>query len=156
MKASRIWSGIIGGLIGGVMFGMMMGMMGVLPMIGRLIGLPNLLGGWIVHMLISAGIGTSFAVLIGWLATGRTSSTLFGAAYGMVWWLLGPLTLMPWMMGMGFGVSWNGAAMATALPSLMGHIVYGLIMGYAYNRVLRWFQQRTTAGSGRSRARAAV
>jgi hypothetical protein len=134
----------------------MMGMMGVLPMIGSLIGLPNLFGGWVVHLLISAGIGASFAVLLGWLATGPTSSTLFGAAYGMVWWVLGPLTLMPWLMGMGFGVNWNSAAVVAALPSLMGHIVYGLIKGYAYDRVLRWFQQRTTAGFGRNRAGAAV
>ena len=65
MKARGIWSGVIGGLAGGVAFGMMMAMMGMLPMIGKMVGRPSAFAGFVVHMMISAGIGASFAVPFG-------------------------------------------------------------------------------------------
>jgi hypothetical protein len=42
---------------------------------------------------------------------------------------------MPMMMGMGLGSQWNGQAVANALPSLMGHVIYGAITGYAFVRL---------------------
>ena len=53
----------------------------------------------------------------------------------MIWWLLGPLTLMPLFMGMGFGVNWNPGAATEMLPSLVGHLVYGAILGGLYARL---------------------
>ncbi len=134
MFAKRIKHGIVGGLVGGVVFGMMMAKMGMLPMIGKMVGAPNAGIGFLVHMFISAGIGGSFGVLAGSLVNSRLSSIVGGALYGMVWWVLGPLTLMPAMMGMGLGVNWNLGAAQAALPSLMGHVIFGLILGFVYHR----------------------
>ncbi len=53
--------------------------------------------------------------------------------YGLVWWFLGPLTLMPLFMGMGLGVNWNGGAMVQAAPSLLGHLVFGATLGCTYS-----------------------
>jgi len=55
--------------------------------------------------------------------------------YGFAWWILGPLTLMPFFMGMGLGVNWNVTAMSAAMPSLVGHLIFGAILGVTY-RVL--------------------
>ena len=52
----------------------------------------------------------------------------------MIWWVLGPLTLMPLMMGMGLGVNWNLGAAQAMLPSLMGHVIFGLLLGFVYSR----------------------
>ena len=134
MFAKRIKHGIVGGLVGGVVFGMMMAMMGMLPMIGKMVGVPNAVVGFLVHMGISAGIGASFGVLAGPIVTGRLSGLVSGAIYGMVWWVLGPLTLMPLMMGMGFGVNWNPGTAQAMLPSLMGHVIFGLLLGFVYSR----------------------
>ena len=41
MIANRIKHGIVGGLMGGVVFGVMMAFMGTLPMIGKMVGVPN-------------------------------------------------------------------------------------------------------------------
>ncbi len=62
----------------------------------------------------------------------------FGLAYGGAWWILGPLTLMPLLMGMGFGVNWNAAAAAGMLPSLVGHLMYGGVLGLVY----AWLRHR--------------
>ena len=57
---------------------------------------------------------------------------------GFAWWILGPLTLMPFFMGMGLGVNWNVTAMSAAMPSLVGHLIFGAILGVTY----RWLEGR--------------
>jgi len=42
--------------------------------------------------------------------------------------------MMPFMMGMGLGVNWNAAAAQAMLPSLYGHLVFGLLLGFVYSR----------------------
>ncbi len=124
--------GLISGLGGGVVFGVMMGMMGMLPMIGKMIGIPTATAGFVVHMLISGAIGISFAILFNWFVRGVRSGIAYGLLFGAVWWLLGPLTLMPFFTGMGLGVNWNLAAASQMLSSLFGHLLYGLMLGAVY------------------------
>jgi hypothetical protein len=44
---------------------------------------------------------------------------------------------MPWIMGMGFAANLSPAGMATAMPSLMGHVMFGAVLGYLYYRLGR-------------------
>jgi hypothetical protein len=120
-------------VLGGVVFGVMMGMMGMLPMIGQMVGVPTAAAGFVVHLVNSAIIGAGFGVALGGTATGIGSGLSTGALYGAAWWLLGPLTLMPLFMGMGFGVNWNIGAAQAMLPSLAGHLIYGSILGVTYH-----------------------
>ena len=124
--------GVFGGVAGGLIFGGMMGVMGMLPMIGQMVGQPSAFAGFVVHMVNSVIIGGGFALVFGGLVRSIASGLTTGLAYGAAWWVLGPLTLMPLMMGMGLGVNWNGAAAAAMIPSLIGHLVYGGILGLTY------------------------
>ena len=36
---------------------------------------------------------------------------------------------MPLFMGMGLGVNWHMGAIAQAMPSLVGHLIFGSILG---------------------------
>lgn len=139
MNLKSIQHGTYAGLAGGVVFGAMMGMMGMLPMIGQMAGVPSAAAGFVLHLAISAFIGGSFAVLFNNAVTSTGSGLGLGAAYGAAWWVLGPLTLMPLIMGMrmgmGIGVNWNLTAATAMLPSLVGHIIYGLILGATYARL---------------------
>ena len=135
MHLKNIQNGAYAGVVGGVVFGAMMGMMGMLPMIGQMVGFPSATAGFIVHIFISASIGGSFAVLFHPVLKGTGSGLGYGVAYGAAWWFLGPLTLMPLMMGMGLGVNWNASAAGQMLPSLVGHLIFGLILGYTYARL---------------------
>ena len=149
MNLTRIKYGVYGGLIGGVVFGAMMAMMGMLPMIGSMVGVSSAWVGLVVHLVISATIGGSFAVLLN--ASGLRGGVGSGLVYGFAWWILGPLTLMPFFMGMGLGVNWNVVAMGQAMPSLMGHLIFGAILGVTY----RWLQNRAgepRVNSGQARA----
>lgn len=139
MNTRTLVRGVYGGLAGGVVFGAMMGMMGMLPMIGKMVGSPHALVGFLVHMVNSAIIGAGFAVVFGRVADGVGAGLFSGLLYGSVWWFLGPLTLMPLFLGMGLGVNWNATAAVAMLPSLAGHLMYGAILG----TVFAWSRERS-------------
>ena len=136
MNARNLKYGAYAGLAGGGVFGMMMAMMGVLPMIGKMVGAPSAGMGFLVHMVISAAIGASFAVILGRSVRRAATGIWRGLIYGAFWWMLGALTLMPVFLGM--GPQWSADAAMKALPSLMGHLVYGAILGAGY----AWLRRR--------------
>ena len=89
-------------------------------------------------MVNSVIIGVGFAMVLGRFVSGIRSGVGLGLAYGGAWWILGPLTLMPLFMGMGFGVNWNAAAAVAMLPSLVGHLMFGGVLGLVYT----WLRHR--------------
>ncbi len=124
---NRGLAGIVGGLVGGVAFGILMQLTGMIPMVAMLVGSDSALIGWLVHLVISAGIGAGFGVLLGGWATAMAPSTGLGLGYGVLWWVLGGLLIMPAWLGMGVFM-FN----AMAWMSLLGHLIYGLLLGVVY------------------------
>ncbi len=134
MNTKNLKWGVFGGLAGGVAFGAIMALTDMLPMIGKMVGLPSAAAGAVVHMVNSAIIGAGFAVVLGRFGRSLGSGIGAGLLYGVTWWFLGPLTLMPLFMGMGLGINWSAAAAVAMLPSLAGHLIYGTILGASYAR----------------------
>ncbi|WP_255559508.1 hypothetical protein [Salinibacterium sp. M195] len=128
----RVVAGVLGGVAGGIVFGMMMAMMGLLPMLAMMVGSESPIVGFLVHMMISIMIGLGLTVLFGnRLLTSYGRGALVGVVYGAIWWVLGPLMIMPMMLG--------GALFSVdmaALLSLMGHMIFGVILGLVAVRVL--------------------
>jgi uncharacterized membrane protein YagU involved in acid resistance len=126
---ARVAAGIAGGLAGGVVFGILMQTWGMLPMVAMLVDSESVAVGWLVHLLISALFGAVFAVVFGrWVGT-PTAAVGIGLAYGVLWWVLGALLIMPAWLGMTemvFKVN------TTAWRSLAGHLSYGLLLGLVY------------------------
>ena len=93
-------------------------------MIGQMVGSPTAGAGFLAHLVINALIGASFGLIFYSRVRGTGSGFGYGALYGGVWWILGPLTLIPLMMGMGLGVNWDGAAAAAMLtePRRTSHL----------------------------------
>jgi uncharacterized membrane protein YagU involved in acid resistance len=132
--------GIAGGLAGGIVFGLMMQLMGMIGMVGMLVGSESLVLAWLVHLAISAVIGGGFGLVLASRVSGVATGLGLGAAYGLVWWVLGPLLLMPAAMGMPLlNVD------ATAWQSLLGHLVFGLVLGAVVA-----LAQRRTGGAVRA------
>ncbi|MFP5253795.1 MAG: DUF6789 family protein [Actinomycetes bacterium] len=128
----RVGYGVVGGIAGGTVFGLLMQMMGMIGMVAQLVGSSSTATGWIVHLAISAFIGASFAVLLASLAKTLVPGALFGMAYGVVWWVLGALLIMPAQLGMPV-LEIN----TTAWQSLMGHLLYGLVLGIVFSQLVR-------------------
>ncbi len=116
--------GAIGGLAGGVIFGMMMSMLGMIGMIAMMVGSESVVVGWGVHLAISVFIGATFGLLAKSKLTSWGAGIGLGVAYGVVWWVLGALILMPTKLGMPvFMIN------TMAWQSLMGHMIFGLVLG---------------------------
>lgn len=122
--ATGIRAGAIAGLGGGLVFGIMMGMMGMLPMVGMLVGVENAIAGFIVHMIISTFIGAVYGVIASRLPAGWATAVGAGIIYGVTWWVLGALVMMPLMLGMSQMVFVIGGPQ---WMSLLGHIIFGVI-----------------------------
>ena len=129
MPQRLIW-GAVAGVAGGVVMGVPMGMMGLLPMIGGLVGSNSAAVGGIVHLVISALIGALYGALLGGMADRYATGWWMGLIYGAAWWVLGPLLIMPIMLGM--GTQFGMALTPPMLLSLMIHMVFGLVTGLAY------------------------
>ena len=53
----------------------------------------------------------------------------WGLTYGLLWWVLGPLTFQPLFLGGSF--AWDIHTAQDALPALLGHLLYGASTGLA-------------------------
>lgn len=119
-----VLNGILGGLAGGVVFGLMMQSLGMMGMVAMLAGSESIAVGWGVHLAISAVFGAVYGAVVAPRITGWGAGLGTGVVYGALLWVIGPLLLMPSRMGMPvFTVN------TTALQSLLGHLVFGLVLG---------------------------
>lgn len=123
---------IVGGLagaIGGFVFGRWAGEW-YFALISDLLNLGSPAAGGALHYVFSVVIGAGFGLLFQRDVRGIGSSLGWGAGYGILWWFLGPLTLLP-LTG-GHGVDWSYTNAANLFGALVGHIIYGLIVGLVY------------------------
>lgn len=130
VESEHIKAGVWAGLIAGVVFGAMLGQLGVLPTIAKLLGGSSALFGFALHLVFSVVIGIIFSIFLGHAATDKARGVALGLVYGLIWWFLGPLIIMPVLLGAGIQLTAQG--MQAALPSLWGHLVYGFVLGLIY------------------------
>ena len=97
----RIIGGVVGGLAGSLAFGALMGMMGMLLMVASVVGSQSPVVGFLYHMFNSVIIGADFGLVFGGLSRTYGQGAGWGLLYGAIWWVLGPMILMPLMLGMG-------------------------------------------------------
>lgn len=151
---SRLTAGIMAGLIAGVVFGMMMQMMSapdgkpMMAMVAQVVRSESLVVGWLYHLFNSAVIGGIFGWLLGDRARGYSAGLLWGALYGVSWWILGGLILMPLFLGMSpFAPLMMEPMRPVAMGSLMGHILYGLILGAGFLALSRGRKEMRASGA---------
>lgn len=137
-------AGIAGGLAGGIAFGalMTMTMQPVIEMvIPGLYGLePSLVTGWAIHLVNSIIFGLVFAGVLQMSGfenrfDSPVAVTAAGLTYGIVLWVVLASIVMP---------AWVGVMTEMAPPvpdwsaqSLVGHGVYGVILGLLYTFLSR-------------------
>jgi hypothetical protein len=79
--------------------------------------------GFLVHLLVSTIIGVSYGVLFRDEASNLGMASAWGGMFGLIWWYIGPLTLLPLILT--GEVDWRITAVSMLLPSLLGHLIYG-------------------------------
>jgi len=123
---------IVGGLAGTAAMTMLMTMapaMGLPPMsvpamLGSVMG-GSIVLGWAAHFMIGVVLALGYAALFAARLPGHAVAR--GAIYSLLPWLMAQLAVMP-MMGMGL----FAGSMLAAAGSLMGHLLYGAVLGAVY------------------------
>ena len=115
-----------GGMVTAVDAGSPMMNNGMLEMVGGMIGADALIG-FILHVIISAVIGALYTGLFTQyvnLGSPLTNIAVGGLIYGVIWWILGGLIIMPAIAG--------GELLQINLnsPSLFGHIIFGHVLAF--------------------------
>lgn len=87
----------------------------------------NVMLGWAGHLMIGTILAVGYAIVAPRLVG---PPVVRGAVFGLVPWAMLMLAVMP-MMGMSF----FGGSAATAMGTLIGHLVYGAIVGVVYGPV---------------------
>lgn len=128
-------AGIISSLVGGLILAIPMGMMGMFPGLASMMGSHSAAVGFIIHLMISLIFGIAFALFAGMV---KLHPAVSGLIFGVIIWIIGPMIIMPMMMGSGGGASnpcgGGGASMSMWL-SLATHLMYGVVIGITYRLV---------------------
>jgi len=123
----RVWNavkwGVAASLAGGLLFSAVLLWAGYLPKLAELAGGSSAFLGFVVNMVVSAGLGVSYGLLFQREAPNYASATCWGLVYGLIWWFAGPLTLLPLFLTGSF--DWRVEAATSLFPSLIGHLLYG-------------------------------
>lgn len=138
-RYGRWLGGGIAGLAGGVAMGIVLTILDPAALstaIPALYGQQGAVAGWIAHLFHSVVLGLVFVALVSLprlrnYADTRRGSTALGAGYGVVLWVVTGSILLPlWLQTVGFT---GGPPVPTfAIPSLVWHLAYGIVLGAVY------------------------
>jgi hypothetical protein len=133
------WGGLAG-LAGGIVSSPVLLVTGILPRIAGLDTSFTGARGLLIHLFISALIGASYGLLFRNEASNLGLGVAWGWLFGLIWWYLGPLTLLPKLLT--GQIDWRPEAASSLLPLLPGHLIYGATTAFVFllfeRRYTRW------------------
>ncbi len=115
--------GALAGLVGGLVASPILVATGVLSSVAGLDTHLSGFHGFLVHMLVSALIGMSYGLLFRNEASSLGLGVMWGWLFGLIWWYIGPMTLLPLLLT--GECDWRASAASALLPSLTGHLIFG-------------------------------
>jgi uncharacterized membrane protein YagU involved in acid resistance len=83
-------------------------------------------GGWAVHLVVGILLALAYASFLAERLPGPPAGR--GAIYGIMVFILAQIAFMP-LVGAGF---FSGGDIQLLIGSLLGHIVYGMVVGWIY------------------------
>lgn len=157
---SKTGAGIVAGLLAGLAYGIVMqivtvpvpmaaegtqmsgggGMpmsggdrMPMMAMVAQVVRSDSLAVGWIFLLIMGMAMGAVFAWVLGDRASRIGGGLAWGLLYGIFWWVLGTLILMPILLGMSAFAPLTMAPMRPgAMWSLAAYLLSGPILGAVF------------------------
>ncbi len=90
----------------------------------------------VVHLVAATAIGATIGLLYRHDRRGAAASVTGGLLIGLLWWILGPLTVGPLVSG--DGPSWSLPEGAAAFPSLVSALLVGGVAGLVRLALVPW------------------
>jgi len=107
--------------------------------------------GWLVYPVYGVALGALFGRLLGGSALDKVRAAMLGGLYGVGWWIAAELVLIPALLAVWpLSISAVDRVRDVALPLLVGHVVYGVVLGIAWSRLMevrrprRWIARPDT------------
>ena len=137
MQKPNLTKALLAGVVGTIAMTMltyiapMMGMpeMNIPQMLSGFMGV-HILAGWLAHFMVGTGFALLYAYIFASWIPGPP--VVKGAVYGLFPWFLAQIMVNP-MMGAGVFALNTAAPMLMVVGSLMGHLVYGSVLGVVYS-----------------------
>ena len=82
------------------------------------------------YLVLLVFMGAVFGVFFRYQLGAYAATLSSGLLYGLLLWLIGPLTLVSAVMG--HGPTWSAGEVGAAFPSLIGHLLYGGLTGFLF------------------------
>jgi len=132
-------AGVVGGIVGAVAMAALVLVMNpptltvAIPSLYGLAPPESAAAGLFVHLSHGAVLGVAFAALVGAVGSESYARTVgLGALWGVLAWIVLAALLMPlWLSAVGSPA--NPPFPNFALPSLLWHVVYGVVLGATYD-----------------------
>ena len=108
--------------------------MNIPQMLAGTMGAPIIVG-WLVHFMVGLVLAILYAAVV-LPGLNKEANLKSGALFGIAPWLLAQLMVMPMMGLMSGGNFVSGlfsGSVLIAMASLMGHLLYGTVLGFLYN-----------------------
>ena len=129
--------GALAGLLAGVVFALAMQAEQMRVEVTGLAGVSTSGAGLVVHLALATLIGAVVGMQYRHEPGSYAAQITLGVTFGLLGWILGPLTIRP--LAEGQIPDWSIAVASAGFPSLMGHMLYGaLTIGGLYWAVDRW------------------
>jgi hypothetical protein len=132
-------AGVVGGVVGAFAMGALVLAMNpptlavAIPSLYTLAPPPNVAAGLFVHASHGAVLGVAFAGIVGGLGYDGTLGRIgAGAAWGILTWAVLAALVMPVWLG-AVGSPASPPFPNFAVPSLLWHVVYGVVLGAVYD-----------------------
>ena len=128
-------TGAIAGLLAAIVFGAVVADTSAMAAVAAMFGVDSRGLGWLFHLGFGVAFGVGYSVIAS-TARGSTwasrpaSGGVVGLAYGFVLWAVGAALVAP--LWLGIRSVGDVAAPAIEAPVLVGHLVYGLVLGVLY------------------------
>jgi len=102
----------------------------MMTQVGRVVGSDSLMVAWGVHLLVSVVLAVMFAVIAGSRGENQGTAPGWGLLFGLIVWVVAWQIAMPLLLGEPvFGFVRHIRAVPFAVGSLLGHIIYGAVLG---------------------------
>ena len=139
-------AGALGGLLVGLLLAVVINAQGMAGQLSGLSGLPASGVGMVLHLALAAALGTSFGALVRYQAGAYAAMISYGLVFGLLWWIIVPLTLWPLISGS--GPTWSAAEAGEAFPTLVGYLFWGGLTGLLFHGLAATQRRRFETGRG--------
>jgi NADH dehydrogenase FAD-containing subunit len=123
--------GGLAGLVAGLVLVASLRVQGPMSMAAGLAGLAAPHAALAVQLVIAILLGAGFGAIFRQQAGNYASALTGGLLYGLLWWIVGPLTLTP--LTHRAIPTWSLADAAVGFPALIAHLLYGGALGVTFH-----------------------